>query len=205
MASTSKKILLATHNAHKAEEIRAALHQPAWELITLRDRHLNKNRAEETGFSFIENALIKARFYSKISDMPCIADDSGLVIPALNGNPGIYSSRYAGENATDEENIKKLLLDIQNQHLKSPSAWFYCVLVYLENATDPCPKIFEGKWEGHILDAPRGKNGFGYDPIFFVTEKNCSAAELSMDQKNSLSHRGKAIKKMAETLASPLK
>ena len=155
---------------------------------------------DETGLSFVENSILKARHASQITGLPAIADDSGLEVDALNGAPGIYSARYAGEAATDQHNVEKLLSDLKEfpDHLRT--ARFQCVLVFMRHAKDPTPVIAQGCWEGKILFAGKGTSGFGYDPIFWVADYNCSAAELTADCKNQISHRAQALQKLCTIL-----
>jgi XTP/dITP diphosphohydrolase len=155
---------------------------------------------QETGLTFVENAILKARNAAKMTGFPAIADDSGLVVDALNGEPGIYSARYAGEEADDALNIEKLLRNLIGVPENKRTARFHCALVFLRRAFDPCPLISEGSWEGQILFAPRGSLGFGYDPIFYVSSHHCSAGELAPDIKNQLSHRGQAMQKLVKQL-----
>ena len=155
---------------------------------------------EETGLTFVENALLKARNAAELTGLPAIADDSGLEVDALNGAPGIYSARYAGKGASDRDNLEKLLQAIKDVDDEHRGARFQCVMVYLRHAKDPTPRIFQGTWEGSILHEPRGDGGFGYDPVFFVAEKQCSSAELAPEVKNSLSHRGQALRKLIASL-----
>ena len=158
--------------------------------------------AEETASTFVENSLIKARQAASCTGLPAIADDSGLVVPVLQGEPGIFSARYAGENANANSNIRKLLEKLEGKTGAERSAYFFCALVLVEPAGDPAPLIATGHWHGKILDEPRGDGGFGYDPVFYVPELDCSAAELSAADKNRLSHRGKALGQMLDYLAS---
>lgn len=155
--------------------------------------------AEETGTTFVENAIIKAKHASEQSGLPAIADDSGLVVPSLNGEPGIYSARYAGEHGNDSANNQKLLAELKGE--QNRSAMFLCVLVYMRHAKDPNPVICEGKWHGSICENPSGSQGFGYDPVFYVASHNCTAAELDKQQKGELSHRGIALNKLMRELA----
>ena len=192
------KIILASHNGGKLNELRTALSSLHWQLSSLADFDIPD--VAETGLTFVENALIKARHACHNSHLPAIADDSGLVVPALNNAPGIYSARYAGEHGNGEANIKKLLAELSAAPEQNRAAYFYCVLAYLEHAEDPAPIISEGIWYGHILPNPVGSQGFGYDPIFYVSEQQCSAAELPIEQKNRISHRGKALKSLIEKL-----
>ena len=160
----------------------------------------NVDEVEETGLTFVENAILKARHAAKISGLPAIADDSGLEVDALNGAPGIYSARYAGTDATDEQNLQKLLADLKNVPDEQRTARFQCLLVYLRHADDPTPLICQGTWEGFITQEPMGDNGFGYDPVFFVPKHNCTSAQLTPEQKNQLSHRGQALNKLLTKL-----
>ena len=157
----------------------------------------NTPDAVEDGLSFIENALKKARNAAEHRGMPALADDSGIEVDALNGEPGIHSARYAGN---DESNIEKLLSELDGIAEDRRTARFQCVIVYLRHATDPVPVIAQGTWEGSVLTTPRGESGFGYDPVFYVPELDCSAAELSAEDKNRLSHRGKALRQMFDKL-----
>ncbi len=156
----------------------------------------------ETGTTFVENAIIKARHACAYTQLPCLADDSGLVVDALAGAPGIYSSRFAGSKATDAENIKKLLHMMQTIPDEQRSARFVCVMVLLKHAQDPLPIICQATWEGKITHSPHGDNGFGYDPIFYVPEKQCTSAELLATVKNSISHRAKALDLLLTELAA---
>ena len=159
---------------------------------------------EETGLTFVENALLKARNAAHHTGLPALADDSGLEVDALNGAPGIYSARYAGSGASDRANLEKLLADIQHLPEAERGARFQCVLVYLRHALDPTPLICQGTLEGRILHAPKGTQGFGYDPIFYVLSHGCSSAELPPETKNQLSHRGQALRKLVAALAMGL-
>ena len=159
---------------------------------------------EETGLTFVENALLKARNAAHHAGLPALADDSGLEVDALNGAPGIYSARYAGSGASDRANLEKLLADIQHLPEAERGARFQCVLVYLRHALDPTPLICQGTLEGRILHAPKGTQGFGYDPIFYVLSHGCSSAELPPETKNQLSHRGQALRKLVAALAMGL-
>lgn len=181
-------IILATSNPGKIKELRV--------LLAPREctpqKELGISDADETGHTFIENALIKARHASCASGLPAIADDSGLVIPALNGAPGIYSSRFAGAGATDEDNIKKVLNQLPDSDVPI-EAYFYCVIVMLLHAEDPTPSIGTGTLMGEIVRDPKGTHGFGYDPIFYVPQFECTLAELSQEKKHSISHRSSAL------------
>ncbi|AFJ02486.1 Nucleoside 5-triphosphatase RdgB (dHAPTP, dITP, XTP-specific) [Methylophaga frappieri] len=164
----------------------------------LAQSELGVDDADETGLSFVENAIIKARHAAQITGLPALADDSGLEIDALHGAPGIYSSRYAGESASDAENINKVLAALREVPETERTARFQCILVFMRHAADPTPLICQGSWQGQILTEPVGDGGFGYDPIFRVTETDSSAAELSPEQKQAISHRGKALRQFLE-------
>ena len=188
----SKNVVLASTNQGKLEEIQAILKNTALHLVL--QSHYNVPEIEETALSFVENAIIKARNACLHTQLPAIADDSGLCVRALKGEPGIYSSRYAGKEASAEIKIKKLLHALEDA--QDRSAFFYCCLVYLEHPEDPTPVIVCGKWEGEILKEPQGREGFGYDPIFFVPTHHCAAAELKPEVKNRISHRGQALEQL---------
>lgn len=193
-----KKLVIATENLGKLKEIQHYLAE--FDLEILPQSQFNVSSIAETGKTFIENALIKARHASAITKQPTLADDSGLVIDALNGAPGIYSARYAGEQSNDAANIKKVLEEMQNVPSKNRIAHFYCVMILLRHANDPAPVVGVGIWHGSILTAATGQNGFGYDPIFYVPTHHCSAAELDLTLKNQLSHRGLALKQLQQQL-----
>jgi XTP/dITP diphosphohydrolase len=194
--STHPQIVLASNNKGKINEIQALL--PNFHILP--QSEFNVSDVEETGLTFVENALIKARHAARQCHLPVLADDSGLAVDVLNGAPGIYSARYAGNGASDQDNVDKLLMALEGVPKEERSARFICVLVYLEHAEDPVPIIAQGIWEGRILFHPQGANGFGYDPVFWVPEHNCASAELSAEIKNALSHRGQALKKLAKRL-----
>lgn len=190
-----QKIVLATGNAGKLKELRALLADQPFDIVSQKD--LGITDADETGLSFVENALLKARHASRISGMPALADDSGLCVDVLGGAPGIYSARYAGPGASDADNNRKLLETLLPLRAQSPlTARFVCVLVLVRHADDPLPLICQGEWEGEILAQPRGEQGFGYDPLFFVPSDNMSSAELPRERKNALSHRGQALQQL---------
>ena len=193
-----KKIILATSNLGKVRELNSML-EGQYNVVSQIDMEVEE--VPETGASFIENALIKARNASSQSQLPALADDSGLVVDALNGEPGIYSARYAGENATDEDNIVKLLSRMDDEDDRGASFW--CAMVFVRHAGDPEPIIVEKSWEGQILRELKGNNGFGYDPIFYLPELNCTSAQLSAEEKNRKSHRGQAIQEILKHLLSP--
>lgn len=156
--------------------------------------------AEETGLSFVENAILKARHAAQLTGLPAIADDSGLEVDALKGAPGIYSARFSGPGATDEKNLQKLLKELKDVPENERSARFQCLMVFMSHAEDPTPLICQGTWEGRILFEPRGEGGFGYDPIFYVPSEDCASAELAPEVKNRLSHRGQALTKLMQAL-----
>ena len=193
-----KQIVLATGNLGKVREINELLADHDMEVKP--QSAFNVTEAEETGLSFVENALIKARNAALHTGLPAIADDSGLEVDALLGAPGIYSSRYAGAGASDRDNLEKLLADLADLAVEQRSARFQCVMVYMRHHLDPTPLICQGTWEGHILFAARGSNGFGYDPVFYVPSHDCSSAELPPEIKNRLSHRGQALRKLIANL-----
>ncbi len=190
-----RKVVLATGNAGKAGELSALLQGLGMEIVL--QTSLGVTEADETGQTFVENAILKARNAAAQTGLPAIADDSGLEVDALGGQPGIHSARYAGPGADDGANLQKLLKALEQVPEAERGARFRCVLVYMRHAQDPAPLICEGIWEGRVLTAPRGSNGFGYDPVFLVPERSCSSAELSPEDKNRLSHRGKALSRLA--------
>ncbi len=194
----SKRIVLASANPGKVREINqllAGLH-----LTVVPQSDFNVVEAEETGLTFVENALLKARNAARHTGLAAIADDSGLEVDALNGAPGIYSARYAGKGASDTANLEKLLADLKDVPEAQRSARFVCLLVYLRHELDPTPIICQGVWEGRILFEPRGSGGFGYDPVFYVPTHHCASAELPPEVKNALSHRGQALRAFVRAL-----
>ncbi len=193
MTYTSKEWVLASNNAGKLKEFSELLAPMSVSIKP--QREFGVEDAIEDGLSFIENAIIKARHASKATGLPALADDSGLEVDALQGAPGIYSARYAsmdGGEKSDTANLEKVLAEMVGN--PNRTARFHCVLAFVRHALDPTPIIIQGVWEGTLLDAPRGENGFGYDPIFWVEQHQCSSAELSKEQKNALSHRGQAVR-----------
>lgn len=190
--SKTQKIVLASGNAGKIREIQSILSNHP----IVAQSEFNVMEAEETGATFIENAIIKARNASLHCHLPAIADDSGLVVDALDGAPGVISARYAGAGSSDLDNLNKLLTDLEGVPFEQRSARFICVIVFMQHARDPFPVIAQGVWEGRILTEPKGDNGFGYDPVFWVPELNCASAELSASVKNQLSHRGQALTRL---------
>ena len=193
-----KKIVLATNNQGKVRELQNLLANAGFDVVA--QSEFNVPDADETGLTFIENAILKARHAAQLTGLPAIADDSGIAVDALGGAPGIYSARYSGENANDQRNNQKLLGELKNVPNDKRTAYFYCALVFMRHANDPTPIICLGKWNGVILHEMHGNGGFGYDPLFFIPELNCTAAELSREQKSLISHRGQALKQMLEKL-----
>ncbi|MGB9429703.1 MAG: XTP/dITP diphosphatase [Gammaproteobacteria bacterium] len=195
-----KKVVLATGNIGKLRELQAMLAGSDIEVVS--QTTLGVREAAETGLSFVENALLKARNAARQTGLAAIADDSGLEVDALQGAPGIYSARYAGTHASDADNLTKLLQALRSVPAEQRTARFRCVMVFVRRADDSAPIVCEATWEGHILESPRGNNGFGYDPVFLVPEKNCSSAELPPEEKNRLSHRAQAVRKLVTQLAA---
>ncbi len=193
-----QRIVLASNNAGKVREFNQLL--AGSELEVIPQSEFQVEEIEETGLTFVENALLKARNAAQHTGLPAIADDSGLEVDALEGAPGIYSARYAGAGASDRQNLEKLLEALKDVDDENRSARFQCLMVYMHHPADPTPMIFRGTWEGRILRAPQGSNGFGYDPVFYVPEQQCSSAELKSDLKNSLSHRGQALRQLIAVL-----
>lgn len=193
-----KQIVLASNNPGKVREIGQMLAD--LDLQVLPQSAFNIDEVEETGLSFVENAILKARHAAAESGLPAIADDSGLEVDALNGAPGIYSARYAGAGATDMQNLQKLLAELEKVPQEQRTARFQCLLVYMRHAQDPTPLVCQGTWEGRITFEPKGESGFGYDPVFFVPSHNCTSAELAPEVKNALSHRGQALRQLVVAL-----
>lgn len=188
-------IVLATGNQGKVKELASLLAEKGFEVKA--QSEFNVSDVPETGTTFVENAIIKARHASRITGLPAIADDSGLEVDALQGAPGVYSARYAGENANDSDNNQKLLHELNHVAKEERSARFHCVLVYMTHAEDPTPLICHGIWEGSIVTDQQGEQGFGYDPLFWVPQLQKTSAQLSREEKNTLSHRGKALAQLA--------
>lgn len=186
-----RRIVLASNNSGKVREINALL--AGHRLQVVGQSSLGVAETEETGLSFVENALLKARNAAKSTGLAAIADDSGLEVDALGGAPGIHSARYAGPGASSRDNIDKLLRELRSVPDSDRSARFQCVLVMLRSASDPTPVIAQGTWEGTIAEVPRGKYGFGYDPIFWIPSEHRTAAELPAEVKNRISHRSQAL------------
>lgn len=194
-------LILASGNRGKQREFAELLAGSPWQLRL--QSEFGVTEAAETGLTFVENALIKARHAAHLTGLPTVADDSGIVCDALAGAPGIYSARYSGEGATDAQNLAHLLHAMADVPDALRTCRYVCVLVYLRHAADPCPLIAEGAWEGVVARAPRGDGGFGYDPVFWVTEDACTAAELAPARKHALSHRGQALRSLAARLTTP--
>lgn len=190
------KLVVASNNPGKLREFSALLGPLGWEPVI--QRELGVEECEEPYFTFVENALTKARHASRCTGLPALADDSGICASALGGAPGVLSARYAGEPKCDERNNQKLISELAGK--TDRRAHYVCVLVFVRHADDPQPIIVEGEWHGEIIDAPRGKGGFGYDPYFLLPERGLTSAELDPAEKNRLSHRGKALAQLVERL-----
>ena len=199
-----QRVVLASGNQGKLRELQEILTVKGVELIP--QSELGVGDVPETGLSFVENALIKARHACAETGLPSIADDSGIEVDALNGEPGIYSARYAGMqgDTADQANNDKLLAELEQVTEEDRTARFQCVIVYLKHEKDPMPLICQGTWEGRILFEEQGENGFGYDPLFYVPSHECASAELAADVKNSLSHRGQALRSLLQCCNTPL-
>jgi len=193
-----QKVVLATGNPGKVRELADLLADFGLHVVAQTD--LSVGSVEETGLTFIENAILKARHAAQVTGLPAIADDSGLAVDALGGAPGIYSARYAGLDASDQQNLEKLLVTLKDVPQGKRQAQFHCVLVYLRHAADPTPLVCHGSWAGEIIHAPAGEGGFGYDPIFYVPALGKTAAELSKAEKKAVSHRGQALALLLEAM-----
>lgn len=191
-------IVIASGNAGKLKEF-ASLLEGA-DIRVLSQAELGIDGAEETGLTFIENAILKARHAAAESGKAALADDSGLAVDALQGAPGIYSARYSGPGATDQNNVVALLDALKDVPREQRQAQFHCVLVFVRHALDPTPLVCHGVWEGLIAQQPSGNGGFGYDPVFWIPELDCTAADLTREQKSEISHRGKALRQLRELL-----
>ncbi len=196
------KLVLASGNAGKLKELQAMLAGLPLQIVP--QRELGVDDVPETGLTFVENALIKARHACAVTGLPALADDSGLIVDALDGAPGLYSARYAGSPTDDVANNAKLLDALREVPAERRSARFYAVIVLLRHANDPQPLICEGSWEGRIIDAPRGSHGFGYNPVFLDETLGLTAAEMLPEQKNGRSHRAKALQLLLQRLSSQL-
>ena len=193
-----RELVIATGNRGKLAELRALLCDSGIEVRSQADFAVPE--VAETGLSFVENAILKARHAARATGLPALGDDSGLCVDALHGAPGLYSARYAGTHGDSDANIDKLLREIDGIEDPARTARFVCVLALVRHADDPMPLVAEGRWEGRVLRARRGGNGFGYDPVFFSPVHGCSAAELPADVKNRDSHRGQALAALRERL-----
>ena len=191
-------MVIASGNAGKLRELQAMLQPLGWDIHAQSEWGIEE--AEENGLSFIENALIKARHASSLCGMPALGDDSGLVVGALNGQPGIFSARYAGENANDADNNRKLLDEMRAVSDTERSAHFYCAMAFVRYPDDPAPLVTTGSWAGSILRKARGEGGFGYDPLFWLEGRQCASAELAAEERNGISHRGQALAAMVQAL-----
>lgn len=195
-----KRVVLASRNPGKLKEFRELM--AGLDLEILPQSELPIPGAVETGASFVENAVLKARHASRHAGLPAIADDSGLEVDVLGGEPGIHSARYAGPDATDQQNLGLLLERIARSGAEHPAARFRCAVAWVNSAADPSPVIARGTWEGFVIGEPRGHNGFGYDPVFFVPTHGCTSAELPPEVKNRISHRGVAMAALRRKLSS---
>lgn len=198
MSNNQNKVVLASGNPGKLHEFNRMLTDVHFDIIP--QSEFDVPDAIEDGLTFVENSIIKARHASKLTGLPALADDSGIEVDALMGQPGIYSARYAGEHGDDEANNDKLLEELANIPESKRTARFRCCIVYMRHAEDPSPLIADTSWEGRILFERSGPNGFGYDPLFYVPTHQCSSADLDPDVKNGISHRGIALKSMLEQL-----
>jgi non-canonical purine NTP pyrophosphatase (RdgB/HAM1 family) len=199
VSTKSNNIILASGNAGKAREIGQLLE--GLNVNVLPQSEFNVPEIEETGLTFIENAILKARNAAHHTGLPAIADDSGIAVNVLQGRPGIFSARFAGVDASDKDNFEKLIDMVKPFPEKMRTARFICSMAYLRHGDDPIPVIAEGIWEGQLVTEPKGENGFGYDPIFYVSSQQCTSAELSPEVKNKLSHRGQALRSLFEQLS----
>ena len=198
----TRKLVIASNNKGKIAELTDLLAPLGLQPVA--QGELGVSEAEEPAVTFVENAIIKARHAARVTGLPALADDSGLAVDALDGRPGVRSARFAGEEATDNDNVEALLAALKDTPEAERSAQFHCVLVYLRHADDPTPIICHGRWPGRILAEPRGQGGFGYDPVFLVPEHGCSAAELTREQKGRISHRGRALARLLDQLRAEL-
>ena len=197
------RVVLASNNQGKVREFGQLLADFHMDIVP--QSQFQVPEVEETGLTFVENAILKARNAAARAGLPAIADDSGIEVDALHGAPGIRSARFAGPGASDQANLDKLLADLEEVPEAQRGARFQCLVVYLEHAEDPTPIICQGTWEGRITREPRGENGFGYDPVFFVPDHGCTSAELPPESKNAISHRGQALRKLVAALKADLR
>lgn len=195
---SAQQVVLASNNKGKLREFAHLLADVHLDVVP--QSQCNVPEVEETGLTFVENAIIKARHAARVAGLPALADDSGIEVDALNGAPGIYSARYAGPGASDEANNAKLLQALATVPESRRTARYQCLVVYMRHALDPTPIICHGSWEGRILTVPRGTGGFGYDPLFFVPTHQCTGAELDPAEKNRISHRGLALRQLLTAL-----
>ncbi len=198
--TANKRLVLASHNAGKLKEMQAMLADLPLRILSAAEAGVGD--VPETGLTFVENALIKARAACQASGLSALADDSGLIVDALGGAPGLYSARYAGSPTNDAANNAKLLHDLRDVPAEQRTARFFAVIVLLRHASDPQPLVCEGSWEGTILEAPRGSNGFGYNPVFLDPRHGLTAAEMEPALKNTLSHRAMALQQLKQRLAT---
>ncbi len=192
------EIVLASGNRNKLKELTVLLEEVP--VIVRAQSEFDVPEAVESGLSFVENAIIKARNAAAHASRPALADDSGIAVDALGGAPGIFSARYAGEGASDVDNLEKLLADTAHLPDDRRRCRFICVAVFLRDENDPVPLISQGVWEGRLMHQPAGGNGFGYDPVFWVPDRDCTSAELPVEVKNAISHRAQALRQVAEVL-----
>jgi XTP/dITP diphosphohydrolase len=197
-SSNKSKIVFASGNAGKIREVAQLL--DGLNIEVLPQSEFDVPKIEETGLTFLENSILKARNAAQYTGLPSIADDSGIAVDVLQGHPGIYSARFAGPGASDEDNLLKLIDMIKPFPEEQRTARFICSMVYLRHKDDPVPIIAQGVWEGHLVTDPKGENGFGYDPVFYVASQQCTSAELLPEIKNKLSHRGQALKQLLDKL-----
>ncbi len=191
-------IVLATGNLHKVAELQALLAPQGFQVKPQSD--FSVSSVAETGTTFVENAIIKARHAARETGLPTIADDSGLVVEALNGRPGIYSARFAGTQANDHDNVQKLLAELGDLPLAQRSARYWCILAFMRHVNDAMPVLCCGQWQGLIANTPAGTGGFGYDPVFFLPEQQCTVAQLPAGVKQKISHRAMALKQLLSNL-----
>ena len=195
-----KQVVLASENPGKLREMNELLN--SLDIEVLPQSHFAVPEVAETGLSFVENSIIKARNAALHTNLPAIADDSGLEVDVLAGAPGIFSARYAGDSASDEENLELLIEMVKGTNEERPAARFQCSIVFLRNAEDAMPIIAQGTWNGHIVTTPKGDSGFGYDPVFYVPTHLCTSAELEPAEKNKISHRGQAMQELIDKLSA---